>query len=183
MASESDSVNTGALATIVVVGSLVVLSVAFAVTAYVRAEQDATDERNGTFANLRLVRDLKNQQTAELTSPATWVDRAKGTVQLPIEQAMALVADEIHDQPSSATPLPVERPDAGAPLEGQAGGTGNAMGTAQDAGLGESGVAGQGGAAGSVAQGGAAGSVTLGGSGDGTKTGQAPGTPAAVGAP
>ena len=105
MATESDSVNTGALGTIVAVGALVTLAVALAVTALVRsAEQSVAAERNSTV-NPRPFRELHAEQQGQLNQPPAWVDKAKGVVSIPISSAMDLVVSDYTRDPHLATPV------------------------------------------------------------------------------
>ena len=58
----------------------------------------------GAFADLGAVSRLKADQRAKLeAAPATWVDRAKGLVSVPIDRAMALVTADIARDPNLAS--------------------------------------------------------------------------------
>ena len=111
MATIPDKVNTGALATVVAVGAISMIGISAALTAMVRAEQDAHELEKGTTANLRPKTDLARIATEELNKPAHLLEQ--GRVALPIERAMTLVVDDISKNPNRATdPTP---PDAGKP--------------------------------------------------------------------
>jgi hypothetical protein len=120
MATENDKVNTGALATLVAVGTAAMIGVCLAVNALVRHEVgsvSAVRDEVGSDA----FRALKKDQLEKLAAPAAWSDRAKGTVSIPIERAMDLVLKDLKRNPWNATPAPP--PDAGAlaPAEADAG--------------------------------------------------------------
>lgn len=104
MATQSDHVNNLVLATIVVVGSLVTLSIILWVTALVRDEEQAAVLEKGTTANTRPHRDLTAKQRTALGAPAGWVDRGQGIVSIPIERAMELVVTELRKDPEMLTP-------------------------------------------------------------------------------
>lgn len=114
--TEPDDTNVGLIATVVVVGALLVVSTAAAMTALVRTEAGEHGTEVGAYANLGAVRRLKAEQRAKLEATPAWSDKAKGTVSLPIDRAMGLVTSEISKNPSLATP---EAPAAAAPAEGQ----------------------------------------------------------------
>jgi hypothetical protein len=100
---EPDNINVGLVATIAVVGALLVLSIALALTALVRSESSAFGTEIGTYANLGTVKRLKAEQAAKLAEPPSWADKDKGKVALPIERAMLLVTSEIQKNPEAAT--------------------------------------------------------------------------------
>lgn len=112
--TEPDNVNVGLIATVTIVGALLVVSISAALTALVRAEAATQGEAVGAYANLGAISRLKDEQRKELESPAGWIDRAKGLVSLPIDQAEDIVTAEIRKNPALATPSPPEKPDAGA---------------------------------------------------------------------
>jgi hypothetical protein len=106
MATESDNVNSGALATLLFVGAFATLGIALVVTALVRSETTDEAEKKEIGAD-RPYRDLVAEQTAKMDSPAAYLDRAKGSVSLPISRAMELVVTGLSRDPSSATPAAV----------------------------------------------------------------------------
>lgn len=132
MATESDNVNSGALGTLVAVGTIAFFGIALVVTALVRTEMQEELEKKEVSAD-RAYRDLLADQTSKLAAPAGYVDRSKGVVSLPIDRAMELTVEGYKKDPSSATP-------AG----GGGGGAGGAGGTAAGGG----GAGGSGGAGG-----------------------------------
>ena len=131
MATENDKVNTGALATLVAVGTAAMIGVCLAVNALVRHEVGslgAVRDEVGSDA----YRALKREQLDKLAAPAAWSDRAKGTVSIPIERAMNLVLTDLKRSPWNATPAPP--PDAGAaPVEAADAGADGATADAADA--------------------------------------------------
>ncbi len=138
MATESDNVNSGALGTLVAVGTIAFFGIALVVTALVRAELAEETAKKELGAD-RPYRDLIAEQTAKLSSPAAYVDRERGVVTLPIERAMELTVADLVKDPSSATP----------PSAGGSGGSGG--GAAETAGAGGAGGAGAGGGASATA--------------------------------
>jgi hypothetical protein len=102
-ATQPDQVNTGALGTLVVVGLLAMISITAAVTALVRHDIEEEQSEKDSDAN-QVVIALKAQQRGVLNGPASYVDRAKGTVSLPIDVAKQLVVSELQRDPNSATP-------------------------------------------------------------------------------
>lgn len=120
MATESDSVNTGALATIVAVGGLATLAIALAVTALVRTAEDSASADKSSTVNARPFRELRAGQTALLTQPAAWVDKTAGVVSIPIERAMNLVVSDFNRDPQLATPVSVPKSADGSDLLAQA---------------------------------------------------------------
>jgi hypothetical protein len=103
MSNQVDTVNSGALATIIGIVALSTLGVALTVTALVRDEtnsvlsvKDLTQE-NG-------VRSLRADQQAQLNALPTWVSKKDQTVSLPIERAMALTVTQVRDNPLALTP-------------------------------------------------------------------------------
>lgn len=115
--TEPDNTNVGLIATVTVVGALLVVSTAASLTALVRTESADYGTQVGAYANLGAVRRLKEEQRAKLEASPSWADKTKGLVSLPIDRAMGLVAGEIAKNPSLATPEPA--PGAPAPAEGQ----------------------------------------------------------------
>lgn len=112
--TEPDNINVGLVGTITVVGALLVVAIAAALTALVRSESSTYGNEVGAFANLGAVRRLKDEQRTKLESPPTWSDREKGLVSVPIDRAMGLVTADIRKDPFLATPsMPKKEPDAG----------------------------------------------------------------------
>jgi len=110
--TEPDNTNVGLIATVTVVGALLVVSTAAALTALVRTESTQYGTEVGAYANLGTVKRLKAEQLAKLEATPAWSDKAKGLVSLPIERAMGLVTGEIAKNPNVATP---EAPATAAP--------------------------------------------------------------------
>jgi len=122
MATENDSVNTGALGTLVAVGAAAMIGICLAVNALVRHEigtVGAVRDEVGADA----YRTLRTEQLDKLGAPAAWSNREKGHVSIPIERAMNIVLTDLKRSPWNATPSPVsdagtdaaaEAPDAGA---------------------------------------------------------------------
>jgi hypothetical protein len=130
MATESDNVNSGALGTLVAVGTFAMLGISLVVTALVRAEM-ADEVKKKEVAADRPYRDLVAEQTAQLGAPAAYKDRGKGLVSLPIDRAMELVVSGLAKDPNSATPPP--------PVGGSAGMAGGATEAAGSGGFGGTG--------------------------------------------
>ena len=105
MATESDNVNSGALGTLVAVGTFAMLGISLVVTALVRAEMAGELEKKEVSAD-RPYRDLVAEQQAQLQAPAAYKDRGRGLVSLPIDRAMDLVVSGLAKDPNSATPPP-----------------------------------------------------------------------------
>ena len=135
MATESDNVNSGALGTLLAVGTVATLGIALVVTALVRSELAAEAEIKEVGAD-RPYRDLVAEQTAKMAAPAAYVDRGRGVVALPIERAMEVTVAGLIKDPNSATPP--------APIGGTGGSSATATGgsSAQMGGTGGSGGAG-----------------------------------------
>src|SRR5260221_7473311 len=104
--TEPDDLNVGLIATVAIVGALLVIAIAAALTALVRSESASFGTHIGAYANLGAVQRLKAEQRAKLEAPPAWVDRAKGRVALPIDRAMQLVEGEIQRNPYLATLSP-----------------------------------------------------------------------------
>ena len=102
--TEPDNTNVGLIATVVVVGALLVVSTAAALTALVRTESSAHGTEVGAYANLGTVKRLKANQVAKLEASPAWSDKEKGLVSVPIDRAMGLVAGELAKNPAMATP-------------------------------------------------------------------------------
>jgi hypothetical protein len=102
--TEPDNTNVGLIATVVVVGALLVVSTAAALTAMVRTESALHGTEVGAYANLGTVKRLKADQAAKLEASPAWANKEKGLVSLPIDRAMGLVTSEISKNPNLATP-------------------------------------------------------------------------------
>lgn len=131
MATESDNVNSGALGTLVAVGTIAFFGIALVITALVRAELAEEVEKKEVSAD-RAYRDLVAEQTAKLNAPAAYSDRNRGLVSLPIDRAMELTVAGLVKDPNSATP-PAPAGGAGGTAATEAGGSGG-MGGAGGAG-------------------------------------------------
>ncbi len=119
--TEADKINTGALGTLVAVGLFAMLSITAAVTALVRHDIEVEEASKDADAN-QVVVALKASQRGTLNGQASYVDRGKGVVSLPIDLAQGLVVSELARDPNSATPPP--KPDASAaaaPVDSAAG--------------------------------------------------------------
>jgi hypothetical protein len=117
MATENDKVDTGALATLVAVGTAAMIGICLAVNALVRHEIGTLSvDRDAVGADA--YRALKQSQLDKLTAPAAWSSREKGLVSIPIERAMSLVLTDLKRNPWNATPAPP--PDAGADAAAEA---------------------------------------------------------------
>jgi hypothetical protein len=103
--TEADKINTGALGTLVVVGLCAMISICAAVTALVRHDIDVEQSDKDEDANDTVVA-LKAAQRGVLNGPASYLDRGKGLVSLPIESAKQIVVAELARDPNSATPPP-----------------------------------------------------------------------------
>jgi hypothetical protein len=123
MATESDNVNSGALGTLVAVGTVAFAGIALVVTALVRAEMAEELAVKEVSAD-RAYRDLVAEQTSKLNAPAAYVDRDRGLVSLPLDRAMELTVAGLSKDPNSATPPP----SAGGTGATEAAGTGGVGG-------------------------------------------------------
>jgi hypothetical protein len=135
MATESDNVNSGALGTLLAVGTVATLGIALVVTALVRSEIANETEIKEVGAD-RPYRDLVAEQTAKMTAPPTYIDRTRGVVSLPIDRAMEVTVSGLIKDPNSATP------------PGPSGGTGGSAANEAGGGGPKGGSGGTGGAAG-----------------------------------
>jgi hypothetical protein len=111
MATESDKLNVGAVATLVTVLALTMVAIVAVLTAMVRNEVDQEVARKGGTANTRPYRDLVAEQRAQLTEEAKWTDKEAGVLSIPIDRSMTLVMTELRRDPGLAT---APAPDAGA---------------------------------------------------------------------
>src|SRR3970282_1458068 len=101
MATEADKVNDGALATLVAVGTFAMIGICAFVTALVRHEVSSETGRKEVGAD-REQRDAAAPRRPKLSAPPAWVDRGKGLVSLPIDQAKELVVGDLTRDPNSA---------------------------------------------------------------------------------
>lgn len=130
--TEPDETNVGLIATVTIVGAILVVSTAASLTALVRTESSEWGTEIGAYANLGTVKRLKAEQLAKLEANPSWSDKSKGLVTLPIDRAMGLVTGELAKNPNLATPeaLATAAPAAAvgqpAPTEGQPSPTGQA---------------------------------------------------------
>ncbi len=123
MATEDDNVNSGALGTLLFVGAFATIGIALVVTALVRAEMSDEAEKKDVGAD-RAFKDLVAEQTAKLSAPASYIDRGKGLVSLPIDRSMELVVSGLKKDPNSATPPPpkdAKPEEAAAPVPSNSG--------------------------------------------------------------
>jgi hypothetical protein len=111
MATETDKVNTGALATLVAVGTFSTIAIVLGVDALVRYETAQLSAERASHASERY-RSLVAEQTGKLTAAPKWSDQSKGLVSMPIRQAMGHVVADFTRDPLSASPVPPA--DAGA---------------------------------------------------------------------
>jgi len=126
MATESDNVNSGALGTLLAVGTVAMLGISLVVTALVRSEMTDEAEKKEVGAD-RPFRDLVAEQTAKMAAPATYVDRGHGVVSLPIDRAMEVTVSGLIKDPNSATP-PAAAGGTGGSATTEAGGTAAQLG-------------------------------------------------------
>ena len=126
MATESDNVNSGALGTLLAVGTVAMLGISLVVTALVRSEMTDEAEKKEVGAD-RPFRDLVAEQTAKMAAPATYVDRGHGVVSLPIDRAMEVTVSGVIKDPNSATP-PAAAGGTGGSATTEAGGTAAQLG-------------------------------------------------------
>jgi hypothetical protein len=111
--TEPDNVNVGLITTITVVGAVLVVSIALALTALVRSEAAEHGSAVGAYADLGTVSRLKATQTERLQAPPGWADEAKRFVALPIGRAMDLTTADIQSNPALATKWsPADEPEA-----------------------------------------------------------------------
>jgi hypothetical protein len=104
--TEPDDINVGLVATIAIVGALLVVAISAALTALVRSESTTYGFETGTYANLGAVKRLKTEQHAKLEQPIAWSDKAKQLAALPIERAKEIVVQDVQRDPFSATIAP-----------------------------------------------------------------------------
>ena len=112
--TQADKINTGALATLVAVGLLAMLSITAAVTALVRHDMEGEESEKDADQNQTVIQ-LKSFQRGMLNGPAGYIDRGKGVVSLPIDVAKSVVVSELQKDPNSATPPAAATASAAAP--------------------------------------------------------------------
>jgi hypothetical protein len=92
---------------------VILLFCAFAVVAWIlfrfasptqTYEEKRADERRAKVAA------INTEAQAKLYGPPTWIDKTKGTVQLPIDVAMDLVVNDYQSKPLQASAVKVENP-------------------------------------------------------------------------
>lgn len=103
MANEPDEVNSGALATIIVLVFVATLAVALVVTALVR-DETARLQADGSEAQSRAFQNLKNEQLTKLNAAAGWVDRENGIAKVPLESAKKIVLSSVAANPLALSP-------------------------------------------------------------------------------
>lgn len=88
-----NDINTPLLVTVTTVAALLLLVVLMGVHAWYLYEVDGETEVKWGDATMSKVHDLKEAQWKDLVAPPKWADRDKGTVKIPISQAMEMVAN------------------------------------------------------------------------------------------
>jgi hypothetical protein len=132
MATETDKVNNGALATLTLVGTAATVAIALAVTALVRHEAHSVTAERSELSDAE-VRALKAGQQEKLNANPAWSDKTRTKINLPIERAMGLVVSDLQKDPRKATPSAPA--DAGVDAAGaEAADAGDAGAEAADAG-------------------------------------------------
>ena len=107
MATETDKVNTGALATLVAVGAFAMIGICLSLVALVRDQLENEQAEKDRYADASYFA-LKEQQTKKLESGET------------IQAAMAAVVSQYSKDPASATPpAPATAPASPAPAPGE----------------------------------------------------------------
>jgi hypothetical protein len=130
MATQSDSTNTGVVATIVAVGSFAMIAISVMLTAMVRTEAADVEKGRPGHADLETVAALDKQQLASLTAEPHWLDKPNGKVAIPIDVAMRLVVDDFKKNPAAASPPPPPGLVMPPPAPEQSGDTSAAAGAA-----------------------------------------------------
>ncbi len=103
MSNEPDKVNSGALATMIVLVAFATLAVALVVTALVRQET-ARLQAEGDQNQERPFRQLRSEQESKLSDAPAWADQAAGLASIPINSAMQLVLEEVRENPLAMSP-------------------------------------------------------------------------------
>jgi hypothetical protein len=119
MSNEPDTVNSGALATIIVLVAFSTLAVALVVTALVRDETKRLEAEKGPTQRNE-VEALWTMQEAKLNQAPTWVDREKGVTRIPIASAMQIVLEAVRANPLEMSPGSPPPEEEEAPAEGEA---------------------------------------------------------------
>jgi hypothetical protein len=101
--TEPDNLNVGLIATVAIVGALLVVAIAASLTALVRSEASRYGYEVGAFADLGTVQRLKAEQRAKLEAPPGFLDEKKKQISLPLDRAMAAVTADIEKDPNLAT--------------------------------------------------------------------------------
>jgi hypothetical protein len=110
MSNEPDTVNSGALATIMVLLALSTLGVGLVVTSLVRDETNKLEAQKSPPQS-RSFESLWYEQEAKMNAAPTWVDREKGIARIPVASAMEIVLQKVRENPyelSPGTPPPDE---------------------------------------------------------------------------
>jgi hypothetical protein len=115
--TEPDEVDIPLIATITVVGALLVIAIAAALTALVRVEQTQHGRAVGAYADLGSIARMKEEQNVKLNAAPKWADKSQGLVSIPIDRAIGLVTADIQRNPALATPSPPEESEADAGAE------------------------------------------------------------------
>lgn len=92
MATRQDA-NVPLLAVIGAVSVLLILIIVIGVEAWFLSEQNAEIARKFDNTPVTWLQELKTEQQAKLET-TRWVDRGKGIVQIPIEEAMKLIVKD-----------------------------------------------------------------------------------------
>jgi hypothetical protein len=90
-----------------------ILFCGFAVVAWVLfrfAAPAQTNEEKRAANRIAKAAAIAQEEQDKLESPAKWIDKTKGTVQLPIDLAMQLVANDYQVKPVQASAVKVEVP-------------------------------------------------------------------------
>jgi hypothetical protein len=101
--TEPDNLNVGLIATVTIVGALLVVAIAASLTALVRSEASRYGYEVGAFADLGTVQRLKAEQRAKLEAAPAFLDDKKTQISLPVDRAMAAVTADIEKDPNLAT--------------------------------------------------------------------------------
>ena len=103
MSNEPDKINSGALATMIVLVALATLAVALVVTALVRQET-ARLRAEGDQNQERPFRQLRSEQESKLTDAPAWVDQSAGLASVSISSAMQMVLENVRENPLALSP-------------------------------------------------------------------------------
>lgn len=87
-----NDINTPLLVTITTISSLLLVIVLLGVHAWYLFEVDTQTKQTWKGVTYKQVYELKQEQRTALAAPPRWADRDQGTVKIPIEQAIDLVA-------------------------------------------------------------------------------------------